>query len=165
MVYRNANPERYWLIIRLFSEPSPPCPRLAWSLGHEVPRQAVAAVTAAKANHASSVTAHQCVMCLILLRGRRRLSGTTPRPPHVGHRCSSSVPWSTTPSPLQSGQVFISASIAHGGNAMGGRWRARDRLCLTVARPRDSEQRLHCAAVFSGGSWFERRSVDLNQII
>ena len=28
-------------------------------------------------------------------------------PPHVGHRCSSSVPLSTTPSPLQSGQVFI----------------------------------------------------------
>ena len=37
------------------------------------------------------------------------------------------------------------------GNAMGGRWRARDRLCPTVARPRDSEPRLHCAAVFFRG--------------
>ena len=36
-------------------------------------------------------------------------SGTKPRPPHVGHCCSSSVP-STTPSPLQSGQVFMCAS-------------------------------------------------------
>ena len=34
-------------------------------------------------------------------------SGTKPRPPHVGHCCSSSVPFSTTPSPLQSGQVFM----------------------------------------------------------
>ena len=38
------------------------------------------------------------------------LSGTKPQPPHVGHRCSSSVPLSTTPSPLQSGQVFICPS-------------------------------------------------------
>src|SRR5262245_19944942 len=37
-------------------------------------------------------------------------SGTKPLPPHVGHRRSSSVPFSTTPSPLQSGQVFMCAS-------------------------------------------------------
>jgi hypothetical protein len=37
-------------------------------------------------------------------------SGTKPQPPHVGHCCSSSVPFSTTPSPLQSGQVFMCAS-------------------------------------------------------
>ena len=37
-------------------------------------------------------------------------SGTKPRPPHVGHCCSSSVPFSTTPSPLQFGQVFMCAS-------------------------------------------------------
>ena len=37
-------------------------------------------------------------------------SGTKPLPPHVGHRCSSSVPFPTTPSPLQSGQVFMCAS-------------------------------------------------------
>ena len=36
-------------------------------------------------------------------------SGTKPQPPHVGHCCSSSVPFSTTPSPLQSGQVFMLA--------------------------------------------------------
>ena len=39
-------------------------------------------------------------------------SGTKPLPPHVGHRRSSSVPCSTTPSPLQSGQVFMRASCA-----------------------------------------------------
>jgi len=33
-------------------------------------------------------------------------SGTNPLPPQVGHRCSESVPFSMTPSPLQSGQVF-----------------------------------------------------------
>src|SRR6516164_7775821 len=38
-------------------------------------------------------------------------SGTKPLPPHVGHCCSSSVPFSTTPSPLQSGQVFKCASL------------------------------------------------------
>jgi len=37
-------------------------------------------------------------------------SGTKPHPPHVGHRCSSSAPFSMTPSPLQSGQVFMCAS-------------------------------------------------------
>ena len=37
-------------------------------------------------------------------------SGTKPLPPHVGHRCSSSAPFSTTRSPLQSGQVFMCAS-------------------------------------------------------
>src|SRR5262245_8568379 len=37
-------------------------------------------------------------------------SGTKPLPPHDGHRRSSSVPFSTTPSPLQSGQVFMRAS-------------------------------------------------------
>ena len=37
-------------------------------------------------------------------------SGTKPLPPHVGHCRSSSVPFSMTPSPLQSGQVFTSAS-------------------------------------------------------
>ena len=36
-------------------------------------------------------------------------SGTKPEPPHVGHCCSSSVPFSMTPSPLQSGQVFMGA--------------------------------------------------------
>src|SRR5262245_10300085 len=36
-------------------------------------------------------------------------SGTKPLPPHVGHCRSSSVPFSTTPSPLQSGQVFMCA--------------------------------------------------------
>ena len=35
-----------------------------------------------------------------------------PLPPHVGHRRSSSVPFSTTPSPLQSGQVFMCGSCA-----------------------------------------------------
>src|SRR5262245_53843697 len=39
-------------------------------------------------------------------------SGTTPLPPHVGHRRSSSEPFSTTPSPLQSGHVFMCASCA-----------------------------------------------------
>ena len=39
-------------------------------------------------------------------------SGTKPLPPHVGHCRSSSVPFSTTPSPLQSGQVFMCASCA-----------------------------------------------------
>ena len=39
------------------------------------------------------------------------LSGTKPLPPHVGHCCSSSVPFSMTPSPLQSGQVFTCASL------------------------------------------------------
>ena len=33
-------------------------------------------------------------------------SGTNPLPPHVGHLCSLSVPFSITPSPLQSGHVF-----------------------------------------------------------
>ena len=36
-------------------------------------------------------------------------SGTKPRPPHLGHCSSSSVPFSTTPSPLQSGQVSMCA--------------------------------------------------------
>jgi hypothetical protein len=39
-------------------------------------------------------------------------SGTKPLPPHLGHCTSSSVPFSTTPSPLQSGQVFMSTSRA-----------------------------------------------------
>jgi hypothetical protein len=39
------------------------------------------------------------------------LSGTKPLPPHVGHCCSSSVPFSMTPSPLHSGQVFKCASL------------------------------------------------------
>jgi len=39
------------------------------------------------------------------------LSGTKPLPPHVGHCCSSSVPFSMTPSPLQSGQVFTCTSL------------------------------------------------------
>jgi hypothetical protein len=39
-------------------------------------------------------------------------SGTTPLPPHVGHCCSSSVPFSMTPSPLHSGQVFTCASLS-----------------------------------------------------
>src|SRR6516225_4776353 len=34
-------------------------------------------------------------------------SGTKPLPPHVGHCRSSSVPFSMTPSPLHSGQVFV----------------------------------------------------------
>ena len=34
-------------------------------------------------------------------------SGTKPLPPHVGHCCSSSVPFSMTPSPLHSGQVLV----------------------------------------------------------
>src|SRR6516162_5403991 len=34
-------------------------------------------------------------------------SGTKPLPPHVGHCRSSSVPFSMTPSPLQSGQVLV----------------------------------------------------------
>src|SRR6516165_6854963 len=34
-------------------------------------------------------------------------SGTKPPPPHVGHCCSSSVPFRMTPSPLQSGQVLV----------------------------------------------------------
>jgi hypothetical protein len=34
-------------------------------------------------------------------------SGTKPLPPHVGHCCSSSVPFPMTPSPLQSGQVLV----------------------------------------------------------
>jgi len=38
-------------------------------------------------------------------------SGTKPLPPHLGHCCSSSVPFSMTPSPLQSGQVFTCASL------------------------------------------------------
>ena len=38
-------------------------------------------------------------------------SGTKPLPPHVGHCCSSSVPFSMMPSPLQSGQVFTCASL------------------------------------------------------
>jgi len=33
-------------------------------------------------------------------------SGTNPLPPHVGHLCSVSVPFSITPSPLHSGHVF-----------------------------------------------------------
>jgi hypothetical protein len=36
-------------------------------------------------------------------------SATKPQPPHFGRCCSSSVPFSTTPSPLQSGQVFMCA--------------------------------------------------------
>jgi hypothetical protein len=39
------------------------------------------------------------------------LSGTKPRPPHVGHWRSSSVSLSTTPSPLQSGQVFMCVCV------------------------------------------------------
>ena len=38
-------------------------------------------------------------------------SGTKPLPPHIGHCRSSSVPFSMTPSPLQSGQVFTCASL------------------------------------------------------
>src|SRR5262249_50446513 len=38
-------------------------------------------------------------------------SGTKPLPPHVGHCRSSSVPFSMTPSPLQSGQVFTCVSL------------------------------------------------------
>jgi hypothetical protein len=41
-------------------------------------------------------------------------SGTKPLPPQVGHRCSSSVPFSMTPSPLQSGQVFKCEPHSHG---------------------------------------------------
>ena len=39
--------------------------------------------------------------------------GTKPLPPHVRHCCSSSVPFSMTPSPSQSGQVFMCASCGH----------------------------------------------------
>jgi hypothetical protein len=68
-------------------------------------------------------------------------SGTKLQPPHVGHCCSSSVPFSMTPSPLQSGQVFMCAS-----------WRCyHGPLCrLTVAckaregrcQPADTQTRL-----------------------
>ena len=34
-------------------------------------------------------------------------SGTKPLPPHVGHCCSSFVPLSMTPSPLQAGQILV----------------------------------------------------------
>ncbi len=44
--------------------------------------------------------------------------GTKPLPPHVGHCRSSSVPFSMTPSPLQSGQVFIRASCGHSGESV-----------------------------------------------
>jgi hypothetical protein len=40
-------------------------------------------------------------------------SGTKPLPPQVGHCCSSSVPFSMTPSPLQSGQVFKCEPHSH----------------------------------------------------
>src|SRR6188472_4363098 len=38
-------------------------------------------------------------------------SGTKPLPPHVGHCCSSSLPFSMMPSPLHSGQVFTCDSL------------------------------------------------------
>src|SRR6476620_5489885 len=49
--------------------------------------------------------------CLVLITSSRPSpsSGTKPQPPHVGHCCSSSMPFSATPSPLQSGQVFMCA--------------------------------------------------------
>jgi transposase len=43
---------------------------------------------------------------------KKKRSGTKPLPPHLGHCCSSSVPFSMTPSPLQSGQVFTRASLS-----------------------------------------------------
>ena len=49
-----------------------------------------------------------CVVCITSSRSSSS-SGTKPLPPHVGHCRSSSVPFSTTPSPLQSGQVFMGA--------------------------------------------------------
>ena len=48
---------------------------------------------------------------LLLHYRRRRQSGTTPLPPHIGHWCSSSVPLSITPSPLQSGHVLVFMAI------------------------------------------------------
>ena len=48
-------------------------------------------------------------LCVLLLPGRRRHQATKPEPPHVGHCCSSSAPFSMTPSPLQSGLVFMRA--------------------------------------------------------
>jgi hypothetical protein len=61
-------------------------------------------------------------------------SGTKPQPPHVGHCCSSSVPFSMTPSPLQSGQVFMWAPL---GNAT-----TPPRLeCGRRSRPRDVRER------------------------
>jgi len=53
---------------------------------------------------------NSAALCLLLLPGRRRHQVQN-QPPHVGHCCSSSVPFSTTPSPLQSGQVFMCAPL------------------------------------------------------
>src|SRR5262245_9161304 len=64
-------------------------------------------------------------------------SGTKPLPPHVGHRRSSSVPFSTTPSPLQSGQVFMRASFTY------------YHAPLTGARPWAA---IHMAVLFAGAS-------------
>ena len=49
----------------------------------------------------------QIVRCFYYFFMSSSSSGTKPRPPHVGHWRSSSVSLSTTPSPLQSGQVFM----------------------------------------------------------
>jgi hypothetical protein len=67
-------------------------------------------------------------------------SGTKPLPPHVGHCCSSSVPFSMTPSPLQSGQVFICASMGKLPHAYGGsliRWYFADPILAAKACVRD----------------------------
>jgi hypothetical protein len=57
------------------------------------------------------VTGHAQFGCLVCITSWSPSSlGTKPLPPHVGHCCSSSVPFSTAPSPLQSGQVFMCAS-------------------------------------------------------
>jgi hypothetical protein len=60
-----------------------------------------------------------CVVCITSSRPSSS-SGTKPLPPQVGHCRSSSVPFSMTPSPLQSGQVFMCAPHE---NATAGRMR------------------------------------------
>jgi hypothetical protein len=63
-------------------------------------------------SYADEISGCAQVGCLVCITSSwpSSSSGTKPLPPHVGHCCSSSVPFSTTPSPLQSGQVFMCAS-------------------------------------------------------
>ena len=88
-------------------------------------------------------------------------SGTKPLPPHVGHCCSSSVPFSTTPSPLQSGQVFMCASRGMLSPPTYIRWcfaePARYGVCQSLWTIRSSEQFCTDSSFeFDETEWFER---------
>ncbi len=83
--------------------------RFAPNSGHERQPSPQSAPTACE--RCKSTAAQTQFGCLVFITSSwpSSSSGTKPQPPHVGHCCSSSVPFSMTPSPLQSGQVFMLA--------------------------------------------------------